>query len=447
MVLTPAGRRIEQSGTPTPVQLDQQGFYEVHGRSNQSGTVSIAANLDTTESDLSMLDTQELNARSRGRPGTVNPASADAATLTPEDQERRQNFWWYLLMAGIVLLGVETAISNRMKGPIEGTRITPTAAQLHLPSIRLAPCSLMNDAHVHFFSEQFFETLGRQRGPAAQSAADVVAALWDPPGSPDDLADRWVQELDRHGVARASLIASVPGDEESVARAVARHPVALRRLFHARPDRPRCGGPRTNARSAVRASRDLPVPRHAALSAARSAGAGDRPTRGGTPGTAMFVHCGALSVGVRKKLGLPSRFDVRLGNPLDLHALAADFPGVPFIIPHFGAGLFREALLVADLCTNVYLDTSSSNRWMAYHPALTLADVFRQALAVTGPDRLLFGTDSSFFPRGWNREVYQAQPARSKRRAWTTPSGSAFSAPISTAFFPLLTARLVLRSV
>ncbi len=128
MILTPMGQRIEQSGTPTPVQLEQPGFYEVHGRSNQAGTVSIAANLDTTESDLSVLDTQELNAALSGRPGTVNPASADAATLTPEDQERRQNFWWYLLMAGIALLGAETAISNRMKGPVEGTRITPTAA-------------------------------------------------------------------------------------------------------------------------------------------------------------------------------------------------------------------------------------------------------------------------------------------------------------------------------
>ena len=126
-------------------------------------------------------------------------------------------------------------------------------------------------------------------------------------------------------------------------------------------------------------------------------------------GTAVFVHCGALSVGVRKKLGLASRFDVRYGNPLDLHALAADHPDVPFIIPHFGAGLFREALLVADLCPNVYLDTSSTNRWMAYHPSLTLTDVFRHALQVAGPDRLLFGTDSSFFPRGWNRPVYDAQ--------------------------------------
>ncbi len=100
----------------------------MHGRSNQAGTVSLAANLDTLESDLTVLDIQELSAALSGRPGSVNPAAADAATLTPEDQERRQNFWWYLLMAGIVLLGLETAISNRMKGPVEGTRITPTVA-------------------------------------------------------------------------------------------------------------------------------------------------------------------------------------------------------------------------------------------------------------------------------------------------------------------------------
>ena len=122
----------------------------------------------------------------------------------------------------------------------------------------------------------------------------------------------------------------------------------------------------------------------------------------------MFVHCGVLSVGVRKKLGLPSPFDIRFGNPLDLHAVALRYPQVPIIIPHFGAGLFREALMVADLCPNVWLDTSSSNSWIRY-VGLSLAAVFRQALAVVGPERLLFGTDSSFFPRGWVREVHEQQ--------------------------------------
>jgi predicted TIM-barrel fold metal-dependent hydrolase len=46
---------------------------------------------------------------------------------------------------------------------------------------------------------------------------------------------------------------------------------------------------------------------------------------------------------------------------------------------------------------------------MKYYPGLTLEAVFRQALTVAGPERLLFGTDSSFFPRGWNREIYVQQ--------------------------------------
>ena len=125
----------------------------------------------------------------------------------------------------------------------------------------------------------------------------------------------------------------------------------------------------------------------------------------------MFVHCGVLTVGVRKKLGLPSLFDLRLGDPLAVAAVACRFPNVPVIIPHFGAGLFREALMAADQCQNIHLDTSSSNSWIKYHPGLSLDAVFSQALAVAGPDRLLFGTDSSFFPRGWQKPVYEAQVA------------------------------------
>src|SRR5262249_31827301 len=128
-------------------------------------------------------------------------------------------------------------------------------------------------------------------------------------------------------------------------------------------------------------------------------------------GVALFVHCGVLSVGVRKKLGLPSPFDIRFGNPLDLHAIALAYPAVPIIIPHFGAGMFREALMVADLCPNVLLDSSSSNGWIKYQPGLTLSAVFKQALAVVGPERILFGTDSSFFPRGWVKAVYDVQVA------------------------------------
>ncbi len=126
---------------------------------------------------------------------------------------------------------------------------------------------------------------------------------------------------------------------------------------------------------------------------------------------AVFAHCGVLSIGIRKKLGLPSPFEMRFGNPLDLHALALKYPAVPIIIPHFGGGMLSEALMLADCCPNVHLDTSSSNAWIKYTPGLTLEQVFKSALDVVGPDRLLFGSDSSFFPRGWNGEIYQKQKA------------------------------------
>ncbi len=84
------------------------------------------------------------------------------------------------------------------------------------------------------------------------------------------------------------------------------------------------------------------------------------------PGVVVFVHCGVLTVGVRAKLGLPSPFDMSFSNPLDLHAVALEFPKLNFVVPHFGAGYFREALMLCDLCPNVYLDTSSSNSWLRY---------------------------------------------------------------------------------
>ena len=97
-------------------------------------------------------------------------------------------------------------------------------------------------------------------------------------------------------------------------------------------------------------------------------------------------------------------------NPIDLHRVAMDHPSTNFVLPHFGAGYFREALMLASLAPNVYLDTSSSNSWTKYlTPQPSLQDVFAQALDVVGPKRLLFGSDSSFFPRGWNCTVFDAQ--------------------------------------
>jgi predicted TIM-barrel fold metal-dependent hydrolase len=262
------------------------------------------------------------------------------------------------------------------------------------------------DAHVHFFSPQFFATLAAQKGVAAPDA--IAALAWDDPISVDALADRWVAELDGRHVSRAAIIASVPGDESSVAGAVARHPSRFVGFFMLDPTRDDAPERITSALGqGLRGVCLFPAMQRYSLHDDRVTSIAEIVSN--HPGVALFVHCGVLSVGARKKLGLSSPFDVRFGNPLDLHALALRFPGVPVVLPHFGAGLFREAMMLADLCPNVYVDSSSSNSWIRHTPGLTLEQVFRTAIEVMGPDRILFGTDSSFFPRGWNKEIYERQ--------------------------------------
>jgi uncharacterized protein len=264
------------------------------------------------------------------------------------------------------------------------------------------------DAHVHFFSHGFFSALAQQSGRPVAEIADVLG--WRIPHSSAELAAHWTSELDKHGVTRAALIASVPGDEDSVAAAVALYPARFYGYFMANPVQPdgaarverALDGGRLQGVCLFPAMHRYPMSDPRVRQIVQIAAS--------HPGTVIFVHCGVLTVGVRRKLGLPSLFDMRYSNPIDLHALALEFPKVNFVIPHFGAGYFREALMICDLCPNVHLDTSSSNNWMRYEAGpLDLKGVFRKAMEIAGPRRLLFGTDSSFFPRGWQAQIFEAQ--------------------------------------
>lgn len=269
----------------------------------------------------------------------------------------------------------------------------------------------LNDAHCHFFSSGFLDLLTRSLPdlPDIGRARVVASRLgWTDPGEVSALADTWTAELDRHHVSRAALIASLPGDESSVAEAVRAHPERFVGFFMFDPTAPDAQARLAEALGEwrLRGVCLFPAMHRYRLDDARVL---DVFEAAAEYGAAVFVHCGVLTVGVRGRLGLPSAFDLRLGDPLAVAAVAGRFPSVPVIIPHFGAGFWREALMAAESCGSIHFDTSSSNGWMKYYPALGLAEVFRQALAIAGPGRLLFGTDSSFFPRGWHTAVYEAQ--------------------------------------
>jgi predicted TIM-barrel fold metal-dependent hydrolase len=268
---------------------------------------------------------------------------------------------------------------------------------------------MMHDAHCHFFTNTFLEALGRERyrrAVAAQLIADELG--WEVSDGPEALADRWVAELDQQGISRVALMASVPGDEDSIAAAVRRYPTRIVGFFalNAAGADAAERAERAFASGGLRCACLFPAMHHYSFRDACVSAIFDAAAR---HGAAIFAHCGYLSIEARTRLGLPNPFDLRCGDPLALAATAARFPSVPVIVPHFGAGFFREALMAGEMCPSIHFDTSSSNAWLRYFPGLTLPEVFRRALTLLGPDRLLFGTDSSFFPRGWRRVIYGAQ--------------------------------------
>jgi predicted TIM-barrel fold metal-dependent hydrolase len=262
------------------------------------------------------------------------------------------------------------------------------------------------DAHIHFFSRRFFSALGSQAGKTDEQVAETAGWVL-PAEDPVELGRAWAAELDGHGVTHAALIASMPGDEASVERAVSEFPDRFFGFFMVNPlEEDTLERVQIALRCGLHAVCLFPGMHRYPLSDARAEAVIKAAADSG--GRAVFVHCGVLTVGIRKKLGLPSPFDMRFSNPLELHSIALRYPRLKFVLPHFGGGYLREALMLADLCPNVYLDTSSSNSWMRYE-GLDLKTVFRRALDVVGAPRLLFGTDSSYFPRGWNYSIFEAQ--------------------------------------
>jgi len=97
-------------------------------------------------------------------------------------------------------------------------------------------------------------------------------------------------------------------------------------------------------------------------------------------------------------------------NPAILESIAKDFPQVKFIIPHFGCGYPQELLFLGWVCENIYVDTSGSNQWMRWMPyPITLESIFDKFYKTFGPERILFGTDSSYFPRGYAMDYLKEQ--------------------------------------
>jgi hypothetical protein len=118
VVVSPSGKQTTLGqGGASSIELADQGFYAVRlpGSGNRR-PYAVAVNLEAAESDLSPLSPTEFLAGVTGRAAVAAGQSLEQATVTPVDIEKKQSLWWFLLVAGLVALLIETALSNRLSG-------------------------------------------------------------------------------------------------------------------------------------------------------------------------------------------------------------------------------------------------------------------------------------------------------------------------------------------
>jgi uncharacterized protein len=216
----------------------------------------------------------------------------------------------------------------------------------------------------------------------------------------ETIADRWLAELDRYGIDRIGF--ATGGGNDTLARVVARHPARFIGFAHHNPFSPGA------ADEMERAVTNLGLRGLKILAPALERRIDDRALyplwevieRQGVP---VLIHFGMLGAG--GGISWNER-----DNPGALEQVCRDFPTIQFVIPHFGIQYVKELLFLCWACENVNVDTSGSNQWVRWMPySLTLDDLIRKFYETVGPERILFGSDSSWFPRGFSIRYLQDQ--------------------------------------
>ena len=270
------------------------------------------------------------------------------------------------------------------------------------------------DSHVHFYSNTFFKFLVKQKPNRADINTELrnLAAkghIEIPGEDPVQLAKRWIDIIDKWKLERLMLFGSIPGDEDSVVKAVQAYPKRFSGMFAVDPNSNLL---MENAEKRLKHDKLKGILLYPSL---YQIGVNDEwlyplynlihEVKG-----LVFVHFGKLIIRPRDFAGVPTVTNDSFDNPKDLIPVARKFPGIRFIVPNFGAGKWDEILDVGKECPNVYVDTAGSNSWMAAHPSKPeLRKVMQKALEVFSSDRVLFGSDSGMLPRGYRYDIVDNQ--------------------------------------
>ncbi len=218
--------------------------------------------------------------------------------------------------------------------------------------------------------------------------------------SKEKIAERWVQELHKYGLRHVVFMTG--GGNDALAEIVSLYPDQFSGFAHhdlAAPD---------SAQELKRSVEKLNLKGFKIL-APRLTVSFDDPSLipvweyCAEKELPLMIHFGLLGTGG----GIAHHPMI---SPLSIFNVAHQFPEIPIVVPHFGCGYWQELLHLCWSCPNVYVDTSGSNQWMRWMPyELTLESLYRKAYETVGSERIVFGTDSSWFPRGFSIRYLQDQ--------------------------------------
>lgn len=105
-VVSPSGRKQNLAADTIGIELDEAGFYEASGGGAPSSL--IAVNIETTESDLTSMDQDELEAALRPSVRVQKPAQASL----PADDGIRQLWWRAALVSVALLMALESVLGT-----------------------------------------------------------------------------------------------------------------------------------------------------------------------------------------------------------------------------------------------------------------------------------------------------------------------------------------------
>jgi hypothetical protein len=106
-ILDPEKRRVTWTSNAENIVTDRAGFYEI--RTMNLSTV-VAVNPVPRESDLTHGNAEEMIA---GWLSSKPAVFSQEERLAPEEQDKRQRLWVFLLVAAVLFLAAESLLSNR----------------------------------------------------------------------------------------------------------------------------------------------------------------------------------------------------------------------------------------------------------------------------------------------------------------------------------------------